>query len=180
MFKNYLKIAVRQLLKQKMYSVIKIGGLALGIAACLLIALFIRDELSYDKHYPQAKRIYRVVGAYNENGKISRGTSTPAPLVRVLRTDFPEIEKAARLMANPLFPGAGSNYIRRDDQRANIYESGFTFADQDLLEILEIPMIYGKRSDALSEPRSIVLSRTKAEKYFPRSESGRKNDYPER
>ena len=168
MFQNYLKIAIRQLLKQKMYSVIKIGGFALGIAACLLIALFIRHELSYDQHYPNSKAIYRLVGEFNENGKISRGTSVPAPMVKVLRTDYPEIEQAARLMPNTLFPGAGSNYIRRQDQKENTYETGFTYADQELLNILGIPMVYGQRSDALSKPRSLVMSKKKAEKYFPR------------
>lgn len=167
MFRNYLKIAVRQVLKQKLYSVIKIGGFSLGISACLLIALLIRHELSYDKHYREAKRIYRIVGADIEENKIYMGTSMPAPFVRVLRTDFPEIEKAARLMANPLFPGAGTNYIRRADLAENTYENGFTYADQELLDILEIQMVYGKRQNALSTPRSIVLSRKKAEKYFP-------------
>ena len=167
MIRNYLKIAVRQLLKQKMYSVIKIGGFSLGIAACLLISLFIRHELSYDKHYPQTKRIYRLVGEFNNNGKIERGTSMPAPMGRVLRTDFPEIQKAARLMPNTLFPGAGSNYVQPENQQQNTYETGFTYVDQEILDILEIPMIYGNRSDALTKPRSIVLSRSKAEKYFP-------------
>ena len=68
MIKNYFKIAIRQLRKQKMYSAIKIGGFALSIAACLLIALFIRDELSYDKFYPDGDRIYRIVGEFNDNG----------------------------------------------------------------------------------------------------------------
>src|SRR5215204_330183 len=167
MFRNYFKIALRQLLKQKMYSVIKIGGFSLGIATCLLIALFIRHELSYDQHYPQAKKIYRLVGEFNENGKVDKGVSMPAPMAKVVRSDFPEVENAARLMPNTLFPGAGSNYIRRDDQQQNTYETGFTYADQELLDILHITMIYGKSSDALSKPRSILLSRKKAHKYFP-------------
>jgi putative ABC transport system permease protein len=167
MFKNYLKIAVRQLLKQKMYSVIKVGGFSLGIAACLLITLYIRHEVSYDRHYTATSRIYRLVGAFNDNGKIDKGVSMPAPMARVLTADFPEIQKAARLMPNSLFPGAGSNYIRRDDQQQNTYETRFTYADQEFLDILEIPMVYGKKSDALVKPRSIVLSRKKAEKYFP-------------
>ena len=70
MIKNYFKIAMRQLRKQKMYSAIKIGGFALSIAACLLIALFIKDELSYDKSYPDGDRIYRIVGEFNDNGTI--------------------------------------------------------------------------------------------------------------
>src|SRR5262245_52402906 len=103
MFRNYFRIAVRQLKKQKMYSVVKIGGFALSIAACILIALYINDELSYDKSYPDANRIYRVIGVYNNKGKIEKGTSFPAPMGKVLSSDFPEIEKAGRLMPNQLF-----------------------------------------------------------------------------
>ncbi|HEY1871127.1 MAG TPA: hypothetical protein VGG71_08720, partial [Chitinophagaceae bacterium] len=70
MFKNYFKIAARHLTKQKMYSAIKIGGFALSIAACLLIALYMREELRYDKNWTYADRIYRVTGEYNNNGKL--------------------------------------------------------------------------------------------------------------
>ena len=72
MIKNYLKIALRQLRKQRLYAAIKIGGFALGIAACLLIALYIRDETSFDKSYPDTNRIYRVVGFYNHDGKVEK------------------------------------------------------------------------------------------------------------
>src|SRR5258706_10208239 len=73
MFRNYFKIGWRNLAKQKMYSFVKIGGFALGIAACLLIALFIRDELSYDLHYPDGNRIYRVVEVYTDHGETNPG-----------------------------------------------------------------------------------------------------------
>ena len=77
MFQNYFKIGWRNLVKQKMYSTVKIGGFALGIAACLLIALFMKDELSYDKHIPDADRIYRVVEVWEEEGVIERGGLVP-------------------------------------------------------------------------------------------------------
>src|SRR5450631_873245 len=106
MIKNYLKIAFRQLRKQKMYSAIKIGGFALSIAACLLIGLYIQDETSYDKSYPDTNRIYRLVEFYNNNGKLEKGDDYPAPISKALKADFPEIEKSGRLMPNSLFPGA--------------------------------------------------------------------------
>jgi len=81
MIKNYFKIAIRQFRKQKMYAAIKIGGFAFSIAACLLIALYIRNELSYDKSYPDANRIFRVVGEYTNNGTVNKGVEWPAPLV---------------------------------------------------------------------------------------------------
>src|ERR1700760_4401861 len=103
MIKNYIKIAIRQLQKQKMYSAIKIGGFALSIAACLLIGLYIKDELSYDKTYPDQDRIYRLVEVYKHDGKIDKGVDYPAPISKALKGDFPEIEKSGRLMPNSLF-----------------------------------------------------------------------------
>ncbi|TMI91921.1 MAG: ABC transporter permease, partial [Bacteroidetes bacterium] len=167
MIKNYFKIAWRNLQKQKMYSVIKIGGFALSIAACLQIALYINDELSYDRSYPTTDRIYRVTGEYNNNGKVETGADWPPPMAKALREDFPEVEKSGRLMPHPLFYCAGSNQVRTIDNEQNNYEEGFTYADQDMLDILQVPMIYGDRSHALSEPNTIVLTKRKADKYFP-------------
>lgn len=167
MIKNYLKIAVRQLIKQKMYSAIKVGGFALSIAACILIGLYIKNEVSYDQSYPDTDRIYRVVEKYAHDGKVEKGNDYPAPMGKALKADFPEIEKSARLMPNSLFGGAGSNELRRADQVENTHEEGFSYADQELLDILKTPMVYGDRSKALAEPNTMVISRRKADKYFP-------------
>jgi putative ABC transport system permease protein len=167
MFKNYFKIAVRQLRKEKMYAAIKIGGFALSIAACLLIAMYIKDELSYDQSWTNASRIFRITGEFKLNGKLLTGDSWPAPMAKVLREEFPEVEQAGRLMSSPLFYGAGSNQVRAVDTEENTYESGFAYADQDMLNILSIPMVYGDRAKALAEPNTIVLTKTKAEKFFP-------------
>ena len=167
MFRDSFKIAVRHLEKQKMYSAIKIGGFALSIAACILIALYIRDELSYDRYYPTTGRIYRITLEYNNSGKIETGADWPPPMAKALREDFPEIENAGRLMPHPLFYCAGSNQVRRIDHEENTYEEGFTYADQDMLDILQLPMVYGDRSRALAEPNTIVLTKRKADKYFP-------------
>ena len=167
MFKNYFRIAARQLRKQKMYSAIKIGGFALSIAACLLIALYIRDELRYDKNWANADRIYRITGEYKFEGKLETGADWPAPMAKALKTDFPEVEKSGRLMPHPLFYCAGSNQVRSTDAIQNTYEEGFTYADQDMLDILQVPMIYGDRKHALDEPNTMVISKREADKYFP-------------
>ena len=167
MFKNYFKIAVRHLKKQKMYSVVKIGGFALSIAACLLIALYIKDELSYDKKWTYADRIYRITGEYNNNGKIETGADWPPPMAKALKEDFPEVERSGRLMPHPLFYCAGSNQVRRTEEEQNTFEQGFTYADQSMLDILQVPMIYGDRKNALAEPNTMVISKSKADKYFP-------------
>jgi putative ABC transport system permease protein len=167
MFKNHLRIAARHLRKQKMYSSIKIGGFALSIAACLLIALYIRDELRYDKNWAYADRIYRITGEYKFEGKLETGADWPAPMAKALTTDFPEVEKSGRLMPHPLFYCAGSNQVRPTNVIENNYEEGFTYADQDMLDILQVPMIYGDRKHALNEPNTMVITKRKADKYFP-------------
>ncbi len=167
MIRNYLKIAIRQLLKQKMYSAIKIGGFSLSIAACLLIGLYIKDELSYDQSYPDTNRLYRLVEYYTHDGKVEKGDDYPAPISKALKSDFPEIEKSGRLMPNSLFYGAGSNELRRADQVENTHEEGFCYADQEWLDALKLPMVYGDRAKALAEPYTMVISKKKADKYFP-------------
>ena len=162
MFKNYFKIALRQLRKQKMYAAIKVGGFALSIAACLLIALYIRNELSYDKSYPDADRIFRVVMVYTNNGAIGKGPEWPAPLAKTLMAEFPQVELSGRL-----FPVSGGAAVRRADQVENSYEEGLTFADQGILDILKLHMVYGNRVHALTNPLTVVISKRKADKYFP-------------
>jgi putative ABC transport system permease protein len=150
-----------------MYSAIKIGGFALSIAACILISLYIKDELSYDSSYPYASRIYRITGEYNDNGKIETGADWPAPMAKALKQDFPEVEKSGRLMPHELFYGAGSNQIRSIDKTEDNFETRFTYADQDILDIFQLPMVYGDRAHALTEPNTMVITKAMADKYFP-------------
>jgi putative ABC transport system permease protein len=166
MLQNYFRIGWRNLLKQKMYSSIKIGGFALGIAACLLIALFIKDELSYDLHYSDGDRIYRVVIAYDFKGEKGKDVWFQAPFAKALKDDYPEIEKVGRYNSSELF-GAGSNQIRRADEVENTFEEGFIYADQELLEILQVRMVYGNLKHCLDKPHTIVITKSKADKYFP-------------
>lgn len=166
LFKSNFKIAFRQLAKQKMYSAIKIGGFALSIAACLLIALFIVDEISYDQHYQDKDQIYRVLGIYKDKGRTGKGVHFPAPFAKALQEDYPEVESVGRFNSSELF-GAGDREVRPEGSTQNTYEEGFVFIDQDLLEILEISMVLGDPKKALAEPNSIVISKRKADKYFP-------------
>jgi putative ABC transport system permease protein len=168
MFRNYWKIAIRQLGKQKFYSFIKIGGFALGIATCLLITLYIRHELSFDRDYAKGDRLYRVIEVYLEdNGTSGLGASMQAPLAKVMLKDFPQVEQTGRFMPWDLFYGAGSNEVRPEGKTEDTYEEGFTYADQSILDMFVTPMIYGDRAHALTQPASIVLSKRKADKYFP-------------
>ena len=164
MFENYLKISWRTMSRQKMYTGIKVGGFAIGLATCIMIALFIKNELSYGKLYAN-KSIYRL---YNDwrGPDGGRWTSFPANIHTILKNDYPEVEISARLIPYKWF-NAGSNLIRRDDRVDNTYEEGFAYADNDLLKLLGIEMVYGNQSNALIKPSSIVLSKKMADKYFP-------------
>jgi putative ABC transport system permease protein len=168
MFQNYFKIALRQLRKQGFYSVIKIGGFALGIATCLLIAFFIRFELSFDSHYLYGDRLYRVIQNYKrDDGTIGKGPAMPAPFAQAVKSEYPTVELAGRIMPYSLFGGAGSNEVRPEGKTQDIYEEGFTYADQAILDMFHWPMVYGDRAHALTEPGSIVITKRKADKYFP-------------
>jgi putative ABC transport system permease protein len=165
MFQNYFKIAWRTMVRQKMYTSIKIGGFALGLATCIFIFLFIRHELSYDKNYEDGNRIFRL---YNEDRSPTggKGTAFPASTASLIKNDFPEVEKAGRLIPYNWF-NAGNNLFRSEEQLESTYEEGFAYADQELLEILGIPMVYGDPLQALAKPNTIVISKRKADKYFP-------------
>lgn len=169
MVKHYIKIAFRNMQKQKMFATINIVGFAIGIAACLIIALYINNETSYDRSNPNKDRVFRIVGEAKQNGTVHRGVSFPAPMAKALLNDFPQVEKVGRIMPNKLFGGA-TNQVRRMDQQNDSYEEGFCFADTSILDILDIQMIYGERKHALSEPYSIVLSKSMADKYFPKQD----------
>ncbi|HEX8039942.1 MAG TPA: ABC transporter permease, partial [Chryseosolibacter sp.] len=166
MLQNYFTIGWRSMSNQKMYSSIKVGGFALGIAACLLMTLFIRMETRYDLHLPKGDRLYRVVEVFDNKGHIERGVHLPAPTGPAMKEDYPEIEEVARINPVELF-GAGNNDIRRDGEVENTYESGFTWADPQLLHMFDLPFIYGDPRTALADPRTLVITKRKADKYFP-------------
>lgn len=155
MIRNYLTIAYRQMRKQKMYAAIKIGGFALGIAACFLIGLYIRDETGYDRSYPGADRIYRL-----EAQGLFKGADWPAPLAGAIRHDYPEVEYSGRIKINR------SVEMRRADQAQNTYEEFFLYADQPFLDAFQLPMVFGDGRTALKEPWTMVISKSLADKYY--------------
>ena len=166
MFQQNLKIGYRSLLKNKSYSAIKIGGFAIGIAAFLLITLFVLDEFSYDQHYSATNRIYRLLNVEEGTGNFDKWTAFPAQIGQLLNEDFPEIEKAGRLIPYD-WHLAGDNLVSSENYRQNNYEEGFAYADASLLEVLEIPMVYGNQKEALIKPNTVVISEKMANKYFP-------------
>jgi len=166
MFKNHLNIAWRTIKKDKLFTFIKIGGFAVGIAACLLIALFIRNEVSYDQHYAKKDQIYRVVMQGVLQGEVLKSTHFQLPFAEAVQSDFPEIIKAGKVNNIEIF-GAGKHGIRVNGKQENTFEENFVLADQEAFDILEINLKQGNPETALIEPKSLVISKSKAEKYFP-------------
>lgn len=166
MLKNNMVIAKRQLSRNKMYSTIKIGGFAIGIAVCLLISLFIKNELSYDKHIPNHENLYRVVCNYNQEGNMVRFTWFAPPFAEAIQNDFPEVTLAGRTNEGNNF-GAGKNNIRIEGDLQNHYEGDFIYADQQILDLFQFEMVFGNLEEALAQPNTLVMTRKKADKLFP-------------
>lgn len=165
-----IRIIFREFKKDKLYSSIKTGGFAIGIASCLLIALYIKHETSFDKHYKNTDRLFRVVHAYYKEGNYIKSTVLQSPLAQTIMDEFPEVEKVGKLSFSRTF-GAGDNQIRRSDEKTSFLESGFAFADQALLEVMELQVISGDPRNALTQPNSIVITKTIADKFFPNEEA---------
>src|SRR5687768_7322426 len=162
MLKNYIKIAWRNLIRNKVYSAINILGLAIGISACILIFLFVRDELTYEEHFDKAGRIFRISNEINLQGQTDKFALTPFPLAEALRKDYPVIENITRVM--PI----GKQTVWYEDKAFN--EEHLFFADSTFFRIFNYPFLYGDPATALDEPKTIVITETMAEKYFGSAE----------
>jgi len=157
MFKNYLKIALRNLRRQKLYSFINIFGLSLGVACCLLILLFVEHEWSFDKFHRKADRLFRaVIVEHKIDGGVGKMAYQPLPLGPTLKDEFPEIEKTVRI-----FTGGGA--VSYGDKH---FAEGFIFTDPDFFEVFDFTLLQGEPAKVLADPNSIVITRRLAEKYF--------------
>ncbi len=160
MLNNYTKIATRNLKKSKGYSFINISGLAIGMACCLLIVLYIQDELSYDTFHLNADRIFRIVASSSEDGipTNANGIFGTGP---ALKKDFPEVQDYVRIRRM----GQGTKrYVGYGDRK--FYEEWFFFADPNIFTMFTFPLIRGDAEKALTEPNAIVITETMAKKYF--------------
>lgn len=165
MLKNYFTVGWRNLLKHKMYSAINIGGFALGIAACALLALFINGELSYDKHYAASDRIFRIIGHGEYEGQVYPNTHFSHPFGDILKESLPEVEEVGYYNSVVNF-GAGSNEIRRTDRTENTHEESVAYINQGLLNVLEVPFVHGNPKNALNNPNTVVITESTADRYF--------------
>ncbi|MFT5909794.1 MAG: putative ABC transport system permease protein [Paraglaciecola sp.] len=162
MFKNHFKIAWRNLSRNRSHSLINLLGLAIGIACCLLILIWVSDELSFDKWNEKADRTYRVTADINFGGAHKQYSVTPAPLGETLVADFPEVETAVR------FRNYGGALVKRDVQNFN--EENVIHCDPTIFEVFSLNLISGDPKTALVPPNTVVISKKMASKYFPNND----------
>ncbi|MEO9871422.1 ABC transporter permease [Ekhidna sp.] len=151
MVKNYLKVAIRTLLRQKSYTFINISGLAVAIASALLISMYIFHEKSYDNFFPETDRMYRVA-----NG--DHGRWTPSLLAQTIQAEIPQIEAATKIN------GLSESFLEVNDQ--GILQDGGLWVDENFLKVFDIDLKQGSLEYALSQPDHLILTETLADKYF--------------
>ena len=159
MIANYLKVAVRSMSRNKVFSAINILGLAIGMACCMLILLYVQDDLSYDRHHENADRIFRLAAEIQSEGAPGRFALTSFPMGPTLVQEYPSVEDAVR-------------FHRKDEktlvanQQRHFYERGVLFADANVFQVFDFPLSKGDPQSALQEPNSIVLTDAMVQKYF--------------
>lgn len=160
MLRNYLKIALRQLWRNKFYSLINISGLAIGLACCLLIFLYVQDELSYDQFHNNKDRIYRITEAFKTGDGVMSTALTPWKVGPDILRQFPQVEKMVRLDYD-----IGPHIIKAGDRK--FQESNITSTDPDFFNFFSFALLEGDKKTALTEPYTVAISKSMASKYFP-------------
>ena len=160
MLTNYLKIAWRNLRKQPGLTFINVFGLALGLACCLLIMLYVADELSYDRYHEKADRIYRLNSDIKFGGNDMQMAVTPDPLGPTLKQNYPQVEQFVRLHER------GTWLIKRAGSTNNLNEDNILFADSTLFDVFTLPLVAGNSRTALTQPNTVVISESAAKRHF--------------
>lgn len=164
MFHSYIKIAIRNILKYKGYSLINVMGLAVGIACCVLILLYVQDELSYDRYHEKADRIFRVIEEVRLEGVGEESSSMPFPTGDTLPLEYPEAIEASVRFFNFQLPTMAIERGTSGEKRFN--EPRFFFADAEVFQVFDFPLLEGDPDTALVEPNTIVITEAMADKYF--------------
>ncbi|MDF7815640.1 ABC transporter permease [Hymenobacter sp. YC55] len=159
MFKNYLKVAYRNLVRHKGFSFLNIAGLALGLTACLLIGLFVFDELQYDKAVPEGNQVYRVYTEYTKNETLETFAVVPPMFASTMKQEFPEVEQTMRILMN-----SSISLFEVGDKK--IYLENGLIADSTFFDVFPLPFKYGSPKEALAGTRSIVLAEETAKTLF--------------
>lgn len=160
MIRNYLKIALRNILRQKFYSAINLLGLAAGIACAVLLYLYVQDEMSYDSHFRHAERIYRVEGIISREGRTTPSMYTQWLLAETIQKDYPEVAAATKIF--------GTSDLLLTYQKKKFYEDNMLYVDEHYFKVLSFRFIKGDPTTAMKKPFSIVLTKDMAIKIFNR------------
>ncbi len=158
MLKNYLTVAFRNLKRNKFYSLINIIGLSIGLISMILIFLFVRDELSYDRHHVNHERIYRLESHFNIDGKDDYFALNSLPFAQAMKDEYPEIEEIVR------FREKGNAIFKIGEKQFT--EQRVFYADSTVFNVFTYPLIYGDPNMVLTKPFSIVITESMAERYF--------------
>jgi putative ABC transport system permease protein len=159
MLKNYIKIALRNLQRNKMYTILNISGLAIGIACCILILLYVQDELNYDRFHEKLDNIYRVTSHFVLKDRVMDFASTAHVQGPMFKDEFPEVENYVR------FNNYGSRRMIRYKDRSYAEEK-FIWVDNSIFDIFSFKLIKGNPEDALIKPNTLVITEEMAKKYF--------------
>ncbi|HEU5148068.1 MAG TPA: ABC transporter permease, partial [Chryseosolibacter sp.] len=160
MFHNYLKISLRSLLRTKLYSLINIVGLSLGVACCLLLALYVKDEFDYDRHHDRLSDLYRIGTQFEGVVGFEKLGSVSPPIPMTLKDELPEVEVAARMVGS----FSGENLIQYGDNK--FYESNAFVADSTIFNILTYEFKEGNAGKALTDANTVVISEDLSRKLF--------------
>jgi putative ABC transport system permease protein len=160
MIKNYLISAYRSIKKNKFYSVLNIFGPAIGITCAILILLYVQEELTFDKHFKNYDRIYRLESDFNISGKATLAALVPIPMAPTLKDEYPEIKEIAR------FAGFGIQDILFQYKDLKFFEDNIYFTDSTVFKVLDYEFVLGSPDDALNEPNTIVITESFASRYF--------------
>ncbi|NNF03766.1 MAG: FtsX-like permease family protein [Rhodothermales bacterium] len=162
MFRNYLKVAVRSLRRRLFYTGVNVGGLAVAVAAVVLIVLFIRDEMTFDQMHDDHDRIARIVETKIESdGAEQSSVHTIGPLGPTMEQSLPEVTASLRMVSRWV---VGRQTVQFGENR--FYEGEYLLAEENFFDFFDFPMLAGNQETALVEPRSVVLTESAARKYF--------------
>ena len=160
MLKNYLKITLRHLQRQKGYSLINIAGLTVGMTCFILIILFIDYEFSYEEHHTNANRIYKIYVEHHLPAGVNQISATPVPLAMALHDEIPEIQGFTRIQT------IGTPLVRYDDR--GFYEKGAVCVDPGIFTLFSFDFVAGDKEHALEDKNTAILTEEMAVKYFGR------------
>ncbi len=166
MLRNYIKIAWRNVMKNKAFSFINIAGLSVGMACCMLILLYIQNETTYDKHHERAEDIYRLGTTFVTTEQTRNMPTTPAPMAFALKADFPEVEQVTRVFVPFSEDKAIFKLLQNNKTIQSFYETKGYFADSTFFDVFSYHFLEGNPHTALNEPNSVVISDEIARKMF--------------